>query len=167
MPKREVGNAPKRGPTPWGIVDDPPAPRQRARDLFVRYGLRAKDIARATGASVRTVKRWVSAAATAPRRTSPHDEGLDRLFEVIEILEVDLAPEWIGRWLTKRNNYVNGERPIEVLADPRRFHEVRQAAIDSVNERPPRTRSRAPAARRKSQGKTINKPPKAIPDGTG
>jgi hypothetical protein len=82
---------------------------RRLRD----YGLTQSAIAKATGATVRSVRNWQETSAIRPR----NDERLRDLREIVLILRDTLTPRGVGQWLTARNRLLGGRRPIEVLSE--------------------------------------------------
>jgi Protein of unknown function (DUF2384) len=97
-----------------------------AGDVVLRlrdYGLTQASIARATGATIRTVRNWQETSAIRPR----NDERLRELREIVLLLRETLTPRGVGQWLNARNRLLGGRRPIEVLAEGR-SKPVRDAA---------------------------------------
>jgi hypothetical protein len=97
-----------------------------AGDVVLRlrdYGLTQASIAKATGATVRSVRNWQETSAIRPQ----NDERLRDLREIVLLLREALTPRGVGQWLNARNRNLGGRRPIEVLADGNAT-EVRDAA---------------------------------------
>lgn len=97
-----------------------------AGDVVLRlrdYGLTQASIARATGATIRTVRNWQETSAIRPR----NDERLRELREIVLLLRETLTPRGVGQWLNARNRLLGGRRPIELLAESR-SKAVRDAA---------------------------------------
>ena len=97
-----------------------------AGDVVLRlrdYGLTQASIAKATGATVRSVRNWQETSAIRPQ----NDERLRELREIVLLLRETLTPRGVGQWLNARNRNLGGRRPIEVLADGNAT-EVRDAA---------------------------------------
>jgi hypothetical protein len=97
-----------------------------AGDVVLRlrdYGLTQASIAKATGATVRSVRNWQETSAIRPQ----NDERLRDLREIVLLLRETLTPRGVGQWLNARNRNLGGRRPIEVLADGNAT-EVRDAA---------------------------------------
>ena len=97
-----------------------------AGDVVLRlrdYGLTQASIAKATGATVRSVRNWQETSAIRPQ----NDERLRELREIVLLLRETLTPRGVGQWLNARNRNLGGRRPIEVLADGNAA-EVRDAA---------------------------------------
>jgi hypothetical protein len=82
---------------------------RRLRD----YGLTQASIAKATGATVRSVRNWQVTSAIRPQ----NDERLRDLREIVLLLRETLTPRGVGQWLTARNRLLGGRRPIEVLSE--------------------------------------------------
>lgn len=82
---------------------------RRLRD----YGLTQASIAKATGATVRSVRNWQETSAIRPQ----NDERLRELREIVLLLRETLTPRGVGQWLTARNRLLGGRRPIEVLSE--------------------------------------------------
>lgn len=87
------------------------------------YGLTQASIAKATGATVRSVRNWQETSAIRPQ----NDERLRELREIVLLLRETLTPRGVGQWLNARNRTLAGRRPIEVLSDGH-ANEVRDAA---------------------------------------
>jgi transcriptional regulator with XRE-family HTH domain len=93
-----------------------PAALGDAADRRVRYlrremGLTEKDLAAATGAADRTVRRWL--AGTTPQHR--HAEHLDDLNMIVEELADSLTAKGVRQWLHGRNRLLDGDRPIDRL----------------------------------------------------
>ena len=87
-----------------------------AGDVVLRlrdYGLTQASIAKATGATVRSVRNWQETSAIRPR----NDERLRELREIVLLLRETLTPRGVGQWLNARNRNLGGARPIEVLSE--------------------------------------------------
>jgi hypothetical protein len=87
------------------------------------YGLTQASIAKATGATVRSVRNWQETSAIRPQ----NDERLRELREIVLLLRETLTPRGVGQWLNARNRLLAGRRPIELLAEGR-ADAVRDAA---------------------------------------
>jgi transcriptional regulator with XRE-family HTH domain len=97
------------------------------RRLREDYGLTQSIIAKATGASARTVRNWEQTSAIRPH----NDERLRDLREVVLILRETLTARGVSQWLTARNRIVGGRRPIDLLAEGN-TKDVREAATAYV-----------------------------------
>ena len=87
------------------------------------YGLTQASIAKATGATVRSVRNWQETSAIRPQ----NDERLRELREIVLLLRETLTPRGVGQWLNARNRTLAGRRPIDVMAEGR-TDAVRDAA---------------------------------------
>ena len=103
-------------------------PLAQVHQLRHEIGLSEMDVATATGASARTVRRWMSSSDADQRRGTNYAQQIDDLHMIATELSDTLTPRGIGQWLRGRNRYLNGERPIELLRRGR-FGEVREAAV--------------------------------------
>jgi hypothetical protein len=92
---------------------------RRLRD----FGLTQSAIAKATGATVRSVRNWQATSAIRPR----NDERLRDLREIVLILKETLTEKGVGQWLQARNRTLKGRRPIELL-ERGEFEAARDAA---------------------------------------
>lgn len=70
-------------------------------------------IAKATGATVRSVRNWQETSAIRPSS----DERLRELREIVLLLRETLTARGVGQWLTARNRLLGGRKPLEVLAE--------------------------------------------------
>jgi transcriptional regulator with XRE-family HTH domain len=93
------------------------------RRLRDDYGLTQSAIAKATGASARSVRNWQATSAIRAR----NDERLRDLREIVLILSETLTARGVGQWLRARNRLLNGRRPLDVLAESK-MKVVRDAA---------------------------------------
>ncbi len=92
---------------------------RRLRD----FGLTQSAIAKATGATVRSVRNWQTTSAIRPR----NDERLRDLREIVLILRETLTEKGVGQWLQARNRTLKSRRPIELL-ERGEFEAARDAA---------------------------------------
>src|SRR3954465_2109639 len=76
------------------------APGQLALVLRKQVGLTDNDIARATGASQRSVRRWVAGGAV----RAEHADKLDDLRTIVALLAASLPAPVIVNWLRGRNS---------------------------------------------------------------
>jgi|ERR671934_763484 transcriptional regulator with XRE-family HTH domain len=74
-------------------------------------GLTEADVATATGADKRSVRRWLQ--DTRPVR---HERQIDDLRSIVQVLAETLTPDGIRQWLRARNRYLKGDRPLDALA---------------------------------------------------
>jgi transcriptional regulator with XRE-family HTH domain len=87
---------------------------ENVRYLRRRTKLTEADLADATGASTRSVRRWLKAdmrEVRAPRFT----EQIDDLRMIVKELEDSMTAKGIRQWLRARSRYLDGKRPIDVL----------------------------------------------------
>jgi transcriptional regulator with XRE-family HTH domain len=105
----------------------------------VRYlrretGLTEADLADATGASTRTVRRWLAAEPETAERGPHSAQQIDDLRTIVEELEDSLTPKGIRQWLRARNRYLKGARPIDELraGEFERVHEAARAFADGT-----------------------------------
>lgn len=103
---------------------EPAAAAVMARKVLA---LTADEIATATGADQRTVRRWWHNGSS----PTQYRRQLDDLRAIAEILSVTLKEDAIGSWLRSRNRYLKYERPLEMLGRGE-FDEVREAAFAYV-----------------------------------
>jgi len=101
------------------------SPFRQVQHLRHSLHLTENDLADATGASTRTVRRWSGAEAelSAPR----YAERIDDLHAVVAELEDSLTAKGIRQWLRARNRSLSGARPIELLCEGK-FEPVYEAA---------------------------------------
>lgn len=97
----------------------------QVQHLRHEIGLTEAELAEATGASPRTVRRWTN-TGTDPQRA--HSRQIDDLTAICGELQDSLTPKGIRQWLHARNRYLKGKRPIELLKEER-FDEVHKAAV--------------------------------------
>ncbi|MGB7685472.1 MAG: hypothetical protein WBL45_06770 [Solirubrobacterales bacterium] len=103
-------------------------PVQAARMAHRVLSLTAEEIATATGADQRTVRRWWNDGSSPTR----YGRQLDDLRAIAEILSQTMRQEAIGSWLRARNRYLGYERPLEALGRGE-FDKVREAAFAYVD----------------------------------
>ena len=90
-----------------------PNTQDRVLATLRSIGLSESDIARATGANVRTVRRWSSGEA---QPQPEYAERLDDLRTVVAELGTALPPEAITAWLRGRNLAIDRTRPLDLLS---------------------------------------------------
>lgn len=115
--------------TPEVVKEIEQAREPAAAALMARkvLALTADEIATATGADQRTVRRWWHNGSS----PTQYRRQLDDLRAIAEILSVTLKEDAIGSWLRSRNRYLKYERPLEALGRGE-FDEVREAAFAYV-----------------------------------
>ena len=96
-------------------VELPPylPPRELLSRLRSVVGLTDGELARATGASARSVRRWHAGGPI----SADYAERLDDLRMVVMDLGDALPPELIGGWLRARNRLLDRARPIDMLGN--------------------------------------------------
>lgn len=80
----------------------------------INSGITQAELAKAVGATVRTVQNWTSGTAR-PRGKSA--ERLLDISQIVEALSEVYRGEGIHIWLRSRNRNLDGRRPLELLAD--------------------------------------------------
>lgn len=110
------------------LAREVPSPLAHVRYLRGDVGLTEADLADATGASTRTVRRWTKADEADLERGPNYAQEIDDLYAVVSELRDSLTGKGIRQWLRSRNRYLKGERPIDVLRSGR-FQDVYDAAI--------------------------------------
>lgn len=108
-------------------IEDAREPGEAARMAQQVLALTAEEIATATGADQRSVRRWWNNGASPTR----YRRQLDDLRAIAEILSQTMREEAIGSWLRARNRYLGYERPLESLGRGE-FDKVREAAFAYV-----------------------------------
>jgi hypothetical protein len=104
-----------------------PSPIAYVRYLRSDVGLTETDLADATGASTRTVRRWTNSGEDLQRDPN-YAQQIDDLHAVVVELRDSLTAKGIRQWLRSRNRYLKGARPIDLLREGR-FDAVYEAAI--------------------------------------
>jgi len=102
-------------------------PFESVRYLRRHTKLTEADLADGTGASTRTVRRWIAAKPTEDREPR-YARQIDDLRTIVQELEESLTPKGIRQWLRARNRYLDGERAIDLLREGQ-FRKVREAAL--------------------------------------
>lgn len=100
---------------------------EAVRVLRREVGLTEADVAAATGADERSVRRWLG--ATRPTR---HERQIDDLRSIVQLLAETLTNDGVRQWLRARNRYLKGDRPLDVLArgEYKRVHEAAEAFVE-------------------------------------
>ena len=106
-------------------------PADAARLAHTVLTLTASEIATATGADQRTVRRWWHNGSSPTR----YRRQLDDLRAIAEILSTTMRDEAIGSWLRSRNRYLDYEHPLAALGRGE-FERVREAAFAFVDGAP-------------------------------
>lgn len=111
--------------------------------LRAQYELTAKDLAEATGAHLRTVRKWEAAdgdVAIQERFTT----GLEALATVLEELQ-DFSLSFVHTWLRQPKQSLDGLSPREALGQGRWEEVLHQARLTRAGA-PPLRRPEPPAA---------------------
>ncbi len=96
-------------------------------DALKSFGVTQVDVAAIAQVSDRAVRRW----RTGDIRPDRYDR-LAQLRDVVLLLSDSLTPRGVGQWLHAKNRLLDGERPVDLLAND--HHEkVRSAAEAFVN----------------------------------
>jgi hypothetical protein len=125
----------------------PPTPSR----LRAQYELTAKDLAEATGAHLRTVRKWEAAddVAIQERFTT----GLEALETVLEELE-HFSLSFVHTWLRQPKQSLDGLSPREALGQGRWEEVLHQARLTSAGA-PPLRHSDPPAPAGDGNGGTV------------
>ena len=91
--------------------------RAVAADQIVRalegVGFTQKQIANAAGASDRSVRNWATTGAIRPS----FNERIRDLTEISLVLSDTLSPRGVTQWLSARNRLLDGQKPIDLIAN--------------------------------------------------
>jgi hypothetical protein len=92
--------------------------------------LTQSDLARATGASERSVRNWKKNSAI----RSAYEERLRDVRDVALILQDSLTPRGVAQWLRARNRLLAGARPLELISqgEVERVKQAAQAFVDGA-----------------------------------
>jgi len=77
-----------------------------------RVGFTQKQIAKAAGATDRSVRNWAATGAIRPA----YDERIRELSEVSLLLSDTLTPRGVTQWLNARNVLLDDQRPIDLIS---------------------------------------------------
>ncbi len=91
-------------------------------DALKPFGVSQLDVAAVAQVSDRAVRAW----RTSDIRPSRYDR-LAQLRDLVVLLSDSLTPRGVGQWLHAKNRLLDGERPVDLLANDR-FDDVRGAA---------------------------------------
>lgn len=91
-------------------------------DALKQFGISQLDVAAVTQVSDRAVRGW----RTNDIRADRYDQ-LAQLRDLVLLLSDSLTPRGVGQWLHAMNRLLDGQRPIDLLAQDR-HDEVRSAA---------------------------------------
>jgi DNA-binding XRE family transcriptional regulator len=92
--------------------------------------LTQSDLAKATGASERSVRNWKKNSAI----RSAYEERLRDVRDVALILQDSLTPRGVAQWLRARNRLLAGARPLELISqgEVERVKQAAQAFVDGA-----------------------------------
>lgn len=96
-------------------------------DALKPFGITQVDIATATQVSDRAVRGW--------RTSDIHPDRYDRLAQLrdlVLLLSDSLTPRGVGQWLHAKNRLLDGQRPVDLLAEDR-YDDVRGAAESFID----------------------------------
>jgi len=88
----------------------------RVVETITDSGITQQQLAKAVGASVRTVQNWSQGSAT-PRGTRVH--RLLDIKHIVELLRDTYTDEGIEIWLNSRNRNLDHQRPVDLLQQGR------------------------------------------------
>lgn len=91
-------------------------------DALKPFGVTQGDVAAVTHVSDRAVRGW----RTSDIRPDRYDR-LAQLRDLVILLSDSLTPRGVGQWLHARNRLLEGQRPVDLLAEDR-YDTVREAA---------------------------------------
>ena len=91
-------------------------------DALKPFGVTQGDVAAVTHVSDRAVRGW----RTSDIRPDRYDR-LAQLRDLVILLSDSLTPRGVGQWLHAKNRLLEGQRPVELLAEGR-YDTVREAA---------------------------------------
>lgn len=94
--------------------------------LRTKYQLTARDLAAATGAHLRTVRKWEADEDVSIQER--FENGLDALESVLEELQ-DFSPSFIHAWLRQPKQSLDGLAPREALGQGRWEEVLHQAQL--------------------------------------
>jgi Protein of unknown function (DUF2384) len=77
------------------------------------FSLTQGDVARATGATERSVRNWKRTSAIRPG----YEERLQDVREIALILKDSLTARGVGQWFRARNRSLGGRRPLELISE--------------------------------------------------
>lgn len=96
-------------------------------DALKSFGITQLDVAEVTQVSDRAVRGWRSGDIRPDRY-----DRLAQLRDLALLLSDSLTRRGVGQWLHAKNRLLDGERPIDLLAE-QRYDEVRGAAESFVD----------------------------------
>lgn len=96
-------------------------------DALRAFGVTQVDVAAITQVSDRTVRAW----RTGDIRPDRYDR-LAKLRDLVLLLSDSLTARGVGQWLHAKNRLLDGDRPVDLLAEER-YEEVRGAAESFID----------------------------------
>lgn len=96
-------------------------------DALKSFGITQVDVAAVTHVSDRAVRGW----RIGDIRPDRYDR-LGQLRDLVLLLSDSLTPRGVGQWMHAKNRLLDGERPIDLLAEER-YDEVRSAAESFID----------------------------------
>jgi hypothetical protein len=96
-------------------------------DALKSFGVTQVDVAAVTQVSDRAVRGW----RTGDIRADRYDR-LAQLRDLVLLLSDSLTPRGVGQWLHAKNRLLDGERPVDLLAEDH-YEKVRSAAESFVD----------------------------------
>jgi hypothetical protein len=96
-------------------------------DALKPFGVTQVDVAAVTQVSDRAVRGW----RTGDIRPDRYDR-LAQLRDLVLLLSDSLTTRGVGQWLHAKNRLLDGDRPIDLLAEER-YEEVRGAAESFID----------------------------------
>jgi hypothetical protein len=96
-------------------------------DALKLFGVSQGDVANVTHVTDRAVRAWRSGDIRPDRY-----DLLAQLRDLVLLLSDSLTPRGVGQWLHAKNRLLDGERPVDLLAEDR-FEEVRRAAESFID----------------------------------
>jgi len=91
-------------------------------DALKTFGVTQIDVAAVTQVSDRAVRGWRHGDIRPDRY-----DRLAQLRDLVLLLSDSLTPRGVGQWLHAKNRILNGQRPVDLLAEDH-YEEVRSAA---------------------------------------
>jgi hypothetical protein len=96
-------------------------------DALKSFWVTQVDVAAVTHVSDRAVRGWRSGDIRPDRY-----DRLAQLRELVLLLSDSLTQRGVGQWLHAKNRLLDGERPVDLLAEDR-YEEVRRAAASFID----------------------------------
>jgi hypothetical protein len=95
-----------------------------------RLGLTQRQIARATGATDRSVRNWAATGAIRP----VYDDRIRELSDISLLLSDTATPRGVTQWLNARNRLLDNQRPVDLIArgEGNKVRDAAEAFLDGV-----------------------------------